>query len=117
MQPRAIVLFDGRCGLCAGSARRLRALDWMGRLRLLDAHDPAAAAACPAVDPGAALRRIQVVTSPTAPPLEGFHAIRWLAGRLPALWIVWPLLHLPGVRGLGVRAYDLVARHRHRFSR
>jgi predicted DCC family thiol-disulfide oxidoreductase YuxK len=117
MVPRATVLYDGRCGLCNASVRRLRALDWRGRLAFADARDPATLAAHPQVDPARALERIQLVTSPGAAPLEGFAAFRWIAGRLPLLWIAWPALHLPGMSRLGARAYDLVAHNRFAFAR
>ncbi|NJO71071.1 MAG: hypothetical protein HC825_03920 [Oscillatoriales cyanobacterium RM1_1_9] len=34
---------------------------------------------------------------------------------LPLLWILWPILHIPGVPYLGDRIYSYVAAHRPRF--
>ena len=47
---------------------------------------------------------------------DGFFAFRWIAGRLPLLWIVWPVLWLPGMGKFGVWAYDTVARNRFLFG-
>jgi len=112
MREPAIVLYDGACPTCRGWARRLRALDWRSRLRLADARDPAVLAAFPDVDAARARRRLQLVVTEGQPPLEGFHAFRWIAGRLPPLWVLWPLLWLPGMARLGVKVYDAVAAHR-----
>ena len=117
MPTRAVILYDGWCGLCNASVRRLRALDWRGRLEFADARDPAVLARHPQVDAARSLERLQLVRSPGAAPLEGFRAFRWIAGRLPLFWPAWPFLWLPGMTALGGRAYDLVARNRFAFAR
>ena len=114
---RALALYDGQCRFCVSSVRQLRRLDWLGRLEYGDARDPAVLARAPGVDPEAALRRLHLVPPGGGAALDGFWAFRWLAGRLPLLWILWPLLWLPGVAPLGVRAYDAVARNRFAFGR
>jgi len=117
MTSRAVVLFDGECGLCQASVRRLRALDWRKRLEFADARDASVLARFPQVDAAAALARLQLVPAPGAAPLEGFAAFRWIAGRLPLLWAAWPFLWLPGMTWAGARAYDAVARNRFAFAR
>ena len=112
MRTKALVLYDGNCGFCVSSVQRLQALDWLGRLRYASARDPEVLAAHPAVDPHKALERLHLVPPGGRPVLEGFHAFRWLAGRLPVFWPLWPLLWVPGVPALGTRIYDLVARKR-----
>ena len=42
----------------------------------------------------------------------GYRAIRWLAWRLPATWLIAPLLYLPGMTWLGQKLYMAVARNR-----
>lgn len=116
MRAKATLLYDGRCGLCTGSVRWLRVLDWRSRVEAADANVPATQAAFPQVDPARARERVQLVTAPGAAPLEGFRAFRWLAGRLPALWGLWPWLWLPGAAAVGERIYDRVARNRMRLA-
>lgn len=112
MSTKALVLYDGDCGFCVSSVARLRRLDWLGRLRYANARDPLVLARHPQVDSHKAMERLHVVPPAGRPVLEGFHAFRWLAGRLPALWPLWPLLWVPGVPAMGTRTYDLVARKR-----
>ncbi len=116
MGTKAVLLYDGSCGLCTGSVRWLRVLDWLSRVDALDANVPAVQAAFPQVDPERARAQVQLVPRPGAAPLEGFRAFRWLAGRLPALWGMWPWLWLPGAAALGDHVYRAVARRRHARS-
>lgn len=106
--------------MCVGSVNRLRRLDWAGRLAYGDARDGAVLAAHPQVDPARALERLHLeVPAPDgrAPRiLDGFHALRWMAGRLPALWILWPFLWLPGAAAIGTRVYDRIAGNRFVFG-
>lgn len=115
MKEKALILYDGQCRLCVGSVQRIRRLDWRGLVQYGDIRDPVVVAANPDVDVKAALARMHLVR-PGKPVLEGFHAFRWLAGRIPLLWGLWPLLWLPGAAFLGVRAYDTVARNRFAFG-
>lgn len=116
MSVRALVLYDGECRFCVRAVERLRALDWLGRLAYASARDAEVLARHTRVDPGKALERLHLVT-PDGRVREGFFAFRWLAGRLPALWPVWPLLWLPGIPAVGQRIYDLVARNRFGLGR
>lgn len=115
MRARALVLYDGECRICIASVAQLRRLDWLGRLEYGDARDAAVQERAGGVDREAALRRLHLVPA-RGKALQGFHAFRWLAGRLPLLWILWPLLWIPGVAAVGVRAYDAVARNRFAFG-
>jgi predicted DCC family thiol-disulfide oxidoreductase YuxK len=115
MSDPARVLYDGDCRFCRASVDWLRRLDAFGRLSFEDARDPAILTRHPTIDPAAALARLHLVP-PGGTPLAGFYAFRWIAGRLPALWIAWPFLWLPGAAWVGVRAYDRIARSRFAFG-
>lgn len=117
MPDRAIILYDGLCPLCTASVRRLTRLDWRHRLAFADARDPDVQAAHPEIDPVRALERMHLVPPDGGPVLDGFHAVRWIAGRVPLLWPLWPLLRLPGAASIGVPLYDAVARNRFVFAR
>lgn len=117
VKPRAVVLYDGRCPLCRKSVAVLRRLDWLGRLDYRDANDvgnlPESAAP---LDPQRLLQEMHVVTPDRRRAHAGFAAFRWMAGRLPPLWPVWPLLFVPGVPWLGRRLYRRVARYRYHLA-
>jgi predicted DCC family thiol-disulfide oxidoreductase YuxK len=109
---KALVLYDGQCPLCQRSVRLLRRLDWMGRLDYLDARKPETVpAGTPPLDSARLLEEMHVVT-PARRVLHGFAALRWLAWRLPLLWLLAPFLYIPGVPWLGQKLYLWVARNR-----
>ena len=108
------VIHDGQCRLCRRAVGLLRLLDWRRRLACLDLHDreglPPAAAA---LDPAALHRDIHAVTA-AGRVHRGFAAYRAIAWRLPLLWPLAPLLHLPPVAALGSRVYRYIADQRMR---
>jgi predicted DCC family thiol-disulfide oxidoreductase YuxK len=112
MSAKALVFYDGDCSLCTASVRRLEALDAFGRLEYRDIRDPQVFARHPQIDPARALKRMQLLAPGKSAPLEGFHAFRWIAARLPALWIAVPFLWIPGASWIGSWIYDRIARSR-----
>ena len=111
---QAQVLYDGQCPLCLKSVALLKRLDWLGRLRYLDARDrenlPVAEPS-----PGRFLEEMHLLTPGGQRLLSGFAALRWIAWRLPLLWPIAPLLWLPGMAAVGQRLYLWVARRRFRL--
>jgi predicted DCC family thiol-disulfide oxidoreductase YuxK len=41
--------------------------------------------------------------------LTGFDAFRYISGRLPPLWVLYPLLWIPGIPTIGRRVYARIA--------
>ena len=114
--PRAQVLYDGDCAFCRKSIAFLRRLDWFGRLdyvNVRDASEPPLQN--PSVQRAPLLEQMHLLTPHGRALLAGFHALRWLAWRLPILWPLAPLLYLPGVPSAGQRLYLWVARNRFRL--
>ena len=111
---KAIVLFDGACAFCRKSVSILKRLDWLKRLAYQDARDvehlPRTAEP---LEPQRLLQEMHVVPRNRKRTFAGFRAFRWMAGRLPALWLVWPMLFLPGIPWLGQRVYRWVAKNRY----
>jgi predicted DCC family thiol-disulfide oxidoreductase YuxK len=109
MTGRAIVFFDGDCSFCTATVRRFAALDQLSRLEFRNIRNPEIFRRYPEIDRERALARMQLLPPGSSTPLEGFHAFRWMAARLPAFWIAVPFLWLPGVSSIGQRIYDRVA--------
>jgi predicted DCC family thiol-disulfide oxidoreductase YuxK len=110
---RALLLYDGHCALCQKSVEILRRLDWLGRLQYRDARDPEQIPAHdPPLEPQRLLEEMHLLTPDGRHVYHGYGAFRWLAWRLPLLWPVAPLFHLPGVPAMGQRIYLWVARNR-----
>ena len=114
-QSAAVVLYDGQCPLCQRSVRILRRLDWFHKLTCKDARQEENV---PALNPPLDFTRLMAemhVVTPKQRVFSGFGAFRWMAWRLPALWLVAPLLYLPGIPAIGQKIYFWVARNRFRL--
>ena len=111
-----LVLFDGHCGLCRRSVRWLRALDWLKRLRFVDFQNEEQRLAWALEIPYADLDRALHVKFPDGSTLSGFSAFRAMSWHLPPLWILAPLLYLPGMKFAGDRVYACIAERRKRCT-
>ena len=110
---RAVVLYDGDCPLCRRTTSILKRLDWFGRLAFHNCRDATHIPAHTAhLDPARMIAEMHVLTPERDSALSGFRAVRWIAGRVPPLWPLYPLLFLPGMPRLGQRLYLWVARNR-----
>lgn len=114
MLPVYRVIFDGHCPLCRKSVALLRLLDWLERLRTLDLHQDQDEIArfAPQLTHERMMQAMQLIT-PHGRVYAGFYALRRMARALPALWLVLPLMYLPGMSQLGPVLYRWVARRRY----
>ncbi|OUT62357.1 MAG: hypothetical protein CBB71_02075 [Rhodopirellula sp. TMED11] len=119
---RDVVIFDGQCNFCIGQVSNLRRLDRLGRrLSFLSLHDPRVGERYPELTQDDLMRQMYVVdgrpeVDTPADAHGGGDAIRYLSRRLPLLWPVMPLLHLPGTAGLIRWAYKQVAKRRYQIA-
>ena len=99
---------------CASSRSGwLKRLDWLARLEYADARHPEEVLATGVpLEPGRLLEEMHLLTPGAGRVYHGFAAFRWIAWRLPPLWLLAPLLYLPGVPTLGQRIYLWIARNR-----
>jgi predicted DCC family thiol-disulfide oxidoreductase YuxK len=110
---RAVVLYDGDCPLCRKTTGILKRLDWFHRLAFHNCRDAAHIPASTAhLDADKMIEQMHVLTPDRQHALAGFRAVRWIAGRIPLMWPVYPLLFIPGMAKLGQRLYLWVARNR-----
>jgi predicted DCC family thiol-disulfide oxidoreductase YuxK len=110
------VLFDGDCALCRASAERVRRLDRLRRVELLDLHDPSVPARFPQVDRDRALRLMQAVDS-SGRVSSGVDAWAEIARRIPGWRLASVLLRVPGIHAVAESVYAWVARNRYRWNR
>ena len=97
VMPHQILVFsDLRCGLCRKMQKVLHALDWCKRLRFVNYHDPSARKNLAPDIPYADLDRFMHVKLPGGRMRTGFRAFRALTWYLPPLWLIAPILSLPG---------------------
>lgn len=113
---KAVVLYDGQCPLCQRSVAWLRRLDWLKKLEFRDARMTANLPACAVpLDPKRLLDEMHVVPPGGATAYAGFRAFRYIAGRLPLLWVTVPFWYVPGVPTIGQRVYLWVAKSRYQL--
>ena len=112
---RDTVLYDGECRFCVAQIGTLRRLDRRGRLEFVSLQDQRVGRDFPELTHDMLMEQMFVV-APSGAAYGGAEAIRYLSRRLPALWLVAPLLHLPGSLPLWQAGYRFVARHRYRIA-
>lgn len=118
-----IVIFDGECQFCQGQVARLARFDrWGkvvgrgGKLAFLSLHDPRVAALYPDLTHDMLMEQMYVVDRQGLRH-GGADAIRYLSRRLPILWPMMPIMHIPGSAGMWRWMYQQVARRRYRWNK
>lgn|SRR5262249_20198169 len=110
---QAVLLYDGDCALCRKSVAILQSLDWLRRIQYQNCRetDKLPTSTAPFM-PEQLLEQMHLVTPDRQRVHRGFRAFRWMAWRMPLLWVIVPLLYIPGVPMIGQRIYLWVARNR-----
>ncbi|MEO8247306.1 MAG: DCC1-like thiol-disulfide oxidoreductase family protein [Chloroflexota bacterium] len=104
-----LVVWDRSCDFCAGWITAARRLDWLRVLAYAGTDDEAVLATHGITRQAADEALHAVAPDGTA---AGFDAVRRVAETLPLTFLIAPLLALPPVRWVGVRAYRRVALNR-----
>jgi len=107
-----ILLFDGHCRFCHAAVRRLRRLDTRGRIAYLSLHEPEVAERWPDLSHEALLKDMYLIDRGGGKH-RGAEAYRYMSTRLPWLWPLAPLLHIPGSMPLWQFLYQQVAKRRY----
>ncbi len=111
-----VVIYDGECNFCRCQVENLRRLDWSGsRLAFLSLHDARVAERYPDLTHEALMEQMYVIDR-YGGRHGGADAVRYLTRRLPTLWIVAPLLHLPFTAWIWRWGYRQVAKRRYRLA-
>lgn len=110
-----VVLYDSECNFCRSSIATLRRLDGRDRLRFLSLHDPSVRTDYPDLTHDQLMAEMWVVT-PDGRRFGGAESVRYLSRRLPILFPIAPLLHIPFSMPLWRWLYRLIARNRYRIA-
>jgi len=112
---REVVIFDGDCRFCLRQVRRLQRWDGGARLAFVSLHDPFVREHYPELTHEQLMKEMYVVDH-QGNRLGGAVAFRYLARRLPRLWMLAPFLYIPYSLPIWKLGYRLVAAHRYRIS-
>ena len=113
---RDVMIFDGQCKFCRKQVARVRALDWGNRLSFISLHDPWVQETYPEFTHDQLMEEM-VVVDVNQGKHGGAAAFRYLSRRLPTLWFLAPLMHLPFSLPLWSLIYRTIARQRYRWGR
>jgi len=111
-----VVIFDGQCRICRRQIGWLAWFDSGGRLAYLSLHDSETARRYPDLSHDELMRQMVVVDA-HGRRHGGAAAVRYLSRRLPRLWWLAPILHIPLSLPLWQWLYRQVAARRYLFGR
>lgn len=108
-----VVIFDGHCKFCTAQVQRLARWDRGGkRLAFLSLHDPAVAKRYPELTYDQMMEEMYLVDQ-RGNRHAGAAAFRYLTTRLPRLYPLAPLMHLPFTLPIWKWGYRQVAKRRY----
>lgn len=108
-----IVLYDGHCKFCTGQVQNLARWDRGGRrLAFLSLHDPEVAKRFPDLTYDQLMEEMYLVDQ-RGNRYAGAAALRYLTTKLPRLYALAPLMHIPFTMPLWRWGYKQVARRRY----
>ena len=110
-----IVIYDGHCKFCTGQVQNLARWDKKGRLAFLSLHDPEVARRFPDLTYDRMMEEMYVVDQ-KGNRYGGAAAFKYLTTRLPRLYPLAPLMHLPFTMPLWRWGYRQVAKRRYAIA-
>ena len=111
-----VVIFDGNCRFCIAQVTRLAKWDGRDRLCYVSLHSTFVTETYPQLTRDELMSQMYVVQRKSGSAYGGASAIRYLSGRLPRLWMVFPLLHIPFSLPLWQWFYNQIAKRRYRIA-
>ena len=111
-----VVIYDAGCGLCRRCVHMLARMDGRRRLAYLPLQDPRIQTRYPDLSREELEQHVYVVEA-AGRRHAGADAVKYLSRRIPALWSLAPLMHMPGTMPLWRWLYDQVSKRRHNLDR
>jgi len=107
-----VVIYDGQCKFCRANVAIFARLDRAGRLSFLSLHDEQVYRRWPDLTHEQLMQEMVIVDRHGRRHV-GAAAIRYLSLRVPLMWPLAPLLHIPGSMPLWRWLYRQVATRRY----
>ena len=110
------MIYDGECRFCRRQVERLAWFDRGERLAFVSLHDPYVGQRVPELSHEMMMDQMYVVDQ-KGQRYGGARAIRYLSTRIPLLWPLAPLMHIPWSLPFWQWAYKLFAVRRYLWNR
>ena len=110
-----VVIYDGHCRFCMNQVQKLARWDGKRRLAFVSLHDPEIAKHYPNLSYDDLMKQMYLVT-PAGAQYFGAGAFRYLTRRLPRLYALAPLLHIPFSLPAWQWLYRQVAKRRYKIA-
>ncbi len=111
-----VVIYDGECRFCTGQVRRLHRLDGRDRLAFVSLHDPLVEERYGDLTHDQLMTELYLVDR-NGNRHGGAAAFRVISRRLPLLWPLVPLMHIPGSLPIWKWMYQQIAKRRYRWGK
>ena len=115
-----VVIYDGKCVFCTSQVKNLKRFDGKNRLAFVSLHDSFVADQFPDLTYDQLMEQMYLVPKNEVgysdQRLGGMAAVRYLTRRLPKLWILAPLLHIPFTHGIQQWVYQQIAKRRYKIA-
>lgn len=110
-----VVIFDGECRFCQSQVKNLRRVDLRSSLSFISLHDARVRQRYPDLTYDDLMDQMYVVAKDGS-RYGGAAAVRYLSRRLPLLWWLAPIMHIPGSLGLWRWIYRQIAIRRYKLA-
>src|SRR5688572_25164624 len=107
-----VVIYDGHCKFCTGQVQNLARWDGKGRIAFISLHDPEVARRWPDLTHEMLMDQMYLI-EPQGNRYVGAAAFQYLSRKLPRLWLLAPLMHIPLSLPLWQFFYRQVAKRRY----
>ena len=111
-----VIIFDGACSFCQKNVRRLHDWDGQARIAFLAIDDPEVGRRWPELARTELMKHMHIVDR-FGDVHVGAGAFRYLSRRLPRLWPLALLMHIPLTGPLWRAGYRWFARRRYELSK
>lgn len=111
-----VVIYDGHCQFCSKQVGRLANWDRRKTLSFISLHDPLVSERYPDLTHEQLMEEM-VLVDQQGQRYAAAVAFRYLTRKLPRLWILMPLLHIPFSLPLWQWLYRKIARQRYRWNK
>ncbi len=107
-----VVIYDGHCKFCSGQVQNLARWDGQGRIAFISLHDTEVTRRWPDLTHEMLMDQMYLI-HPHGQRYTGAAAFRYLTRKLPKLWLLAPIMHIPFSLPFWQFCYRQIAKRRY----